>query len=57
VAQAVAAVEGGPAPALGATLELDVHAAELRRRTWSAHPECPCGADRASQREGDTIMR
>ena len=57
VAQAVAAVEGGPAPALGATLELDVHAGELRRRTWSAHPECPCGADRASQREGDTIMR
>ena len=56
VAQAVAAVEavdGGPTAALGATLELDVDAGELRRRTWSAHPECPCGAarDRASQRE------
>ena len=37
------------------------HAGALRRRVWSAHPDCPCGAghpvDRASRREGDTIMR
>jgi bacteriocin biosynthesis cyclodehydratase domain-containing protein len=59
VAQAVAAVDGGPAPALGATLELDVHAGGLRRRAWSPHPDCPCGAgpvDRASQSRGETIM-
>ena len=45
--------------ALGATLELDVHAGGLRRRAWSPHPDCPCGAgpvDRASQAGGETIM-
>jgi hypothetical protein len=44
VAQAVAAIENGQPPTLGATLELDVHAGRLRRRSWSAHPDCPCGA-------------
>jgi bacteriocin biosynthesis cyclodehydratase domain-containing protein len=62
VAQVVAAVEGGPTPALSATLELDVTAGVLRNRAWSAHPDCRCGAgrvpvDRASQLGGDTIMR
>jgi bacteriocin biosynthesis cyclodehydratase domain-containing protein len=62
VAQVVAAIEGGHIPALSATLELEVDAGGLRRRTWSAHPDCPCGAgrapvDRASQPGGDTIMR
>lgn len=62
VAQVVAAVEGGHTPALSTTLELDVTAGVLRSRTWSAHPDCRCGAgrapvDRASQPGGDTIMR
>jgi bacteriocin biosynthesis cyclodehydratase domain-containing protein len=47
VAQVVAAVEGGHTPALSATLELDVAAGELRRRVWSAHPDCRCGVGRA----------
>ena len=61
VAQVIAAVEGGHTAALGATLEVDVGAGGLRRRTWSAHPDCPCGAgrpaDRPSQPRRDTIMR
>jgi bacteriocin biosynthesis cyclodehydratase domain-containing protein len=61
VAQVIAAIDGGNAAALGATLEVDVGTGGLRRRTWSAHPDCPCGAgrpvDRASQRRRDTIMR
>ena len=61
VAQVIAAVEGGNTAALSATLEVDVGAGGLRRRTWSAHPDCPCGAgrpaDRASQPRRDTIMR
>ena len=55
VAQVVAAIEDGHIAALGTTLELDVGAGGLRRRAWSAHPDCPCGAgrpvDRASRRE------
>jgi bacteriocin biosynthesis cyclodehydratase domain-containing protein len=61
VAQVIAAIAGGHTAALGATLEVDVGEGGLRRRTWSAHPECPCGAgrtvDRASQPRRDTIMR
>jgi bacteriocin biosynthesis cyclodehydratase domain-containing protein len=61
VAQVIAAIDGGHTAALSATLEVDVGAGGLRRRTWSAHPDCPCGAgrpvDRASQGRRDTIMR
>lgn len=61
VAQAVAAIEHGSPATVGTTLELDVGNAALRRRVWSAHPDCPCGAghpvDRASSARGDTIMR
>ena len=61
VAQAVAAIEHGSVATVGTTLELDVGNAALRRRVWSAHPDCPCGAghpvDRASSARGDTIMR
>ncbi len=44
VAQAVAAIENGHTATLDATLEIDVDAGSLRRRSWSAHPDCPCGA-------------
>jgi bacteriocin biosynthesis cyclodehydratase domain-containing protein len=53
VAQVLAVLEGGPGPGsvhgsrpstLGATLELDLAAGTLRRRRWSAHPECTCAA-------------
>ncbi len=61
VAQAVAAIENGHPATLGATLELDVGNGSLRRRLWTTHPECPCGAcgpvDRASPSGGETIMR
>jgi bacteriocin biosynthesis cyclodehydratase domain-containing protein len=51
-AQAVLALDGkGPAPpALGASLELDLHRAEIARRSWSADPDCPCGAARPPRR-------
>jgi hypothetical protein len=48
VAQVIAAIDGGRTVALGATLEVDVGAGGLCRRTWSAHPDCPCGAGRPS---------
>ncbi|MEO9220570.1 MAG: cyclodehydratase [Mycobacteriaceae bacterium] len=38
---------GGPPPrTLDATIEVDHHRARLRRRVWSAHPRCGCGAHR-----------
>lgn len=45
-AQALAAldVEGPGPPTLDATLELDVAAGTVRRRDWSADPECHCRA-------------
>ena len=44
-AQALALLDGGDAPAaLGAVLELDPVRGALRRRSWAAHPGCPCGA-------------
>jgi hypothetical protein len=47
-AQALAALDGpdtasGP-PVLDATLELDVDAGTIVRRTWAPHPDCRCGA-------------
>ena len=63
VAQAVAAIEAGrPGRRSSATLELDVATGRLRRRVWSAHPDCPCGAGNSPSRSrisarGDTIMR
>ena len=57
VAQAVAAIENTNPPALGATLELDVEKGGLRRRPWSAHPDCPCGAGRAHPRHEETQSR
>ncbi len=43
-AQALALLDGGPAPAtLDAVLELDLTRAGLRRRAWSPHPDCHCG--------------
>jgi bacteriocin biosynthesis cyclodehydratase domain-containing protein len=33
-----------PPPTLDTVLELDPARGELRRRRWSAHPDCPCGA-------------
>lgn len=33
-----------PPTSVGATLELDLGAARLRRREWPAHPRCGCGA-------------
>ncbi len=35
-----------PPRALDATIEVDPHRAELRRRVWSPHPRCGCGASR-----------
>ncbi len=35
-----------PPRALDATIECDPHRAELRRRVWSPHPRCGCGASR-----------
>jgi bacteriocin biosynthesis cyclodehydratase domain-containing protein len=40
------AVGHGPPRALDATIEVDPHRAELRRRVWSPHPRCGCGASR-----------
>ena len=38
---------GGPPPrTLDATIEVDHYRARLRRRVWSAHPRCGCGAYR-----------
>jgi bacteriocin biosynthesis cyclodehydratase domain-containing protein len=35
----------GPVPAaLGASLELDLAGGALRRRPWTGHPDCTCGA-------------
>lgn len=31
-----------------ATVELDVHSAEVRHRAWPAHPACPCAAQARS---------
>ena len=47
-AQALVALDGpdggtGP-PVLDATLELDVDAGTIVRRTWAPHPDCRCGA-------------
>jgi len=47
-AQVLVALDGpdsaaGP-PALDATLELDVDAGTIVRRTWAPHPDCRCGA-------------
>jgi bacteriocin biosynthesis cyclodehydratase domain-containing protein len=47
-AQALVALDGpdsaaGP-PVLDATLELDVDAGTIVRRTWTPHPDCRCGA-------------
>ena len=71
-AQVLAAVDGiggGPEPAaLNATVELDVAAGALVRRSWAARPECHCRAappeggsrhGRATsgkEADGDTIM-
>jgi bacteriocin biosynthesis cyclodehydratase domain-containing protein len=49
VAQVLAALDGagaaGPGPAaVGVALELDLAAGGLRRRPWSPHPDCTCGA-------------
>jgi bacteriocin biosynthesis cyclodehydratase domain-containing protein len=47
-AQALVALDGpdsaaGP-PVLDATLELDMDAGTIVRRTWAPHPDCRCGA-------------
>lgn len=68
-AQALVALDGTgpPPPALDATLELDVVAGTLRRKEWSADPECHCRAastpggpphgcaTSAAEVDGDTI--
>lgn len=46
VAQVVAAVEGAAPAAVGASLEIDLGRAQVRRRPWSPHPRCTCGAER-----------
>ena len=56
-AQAIAALEGatgraGVPPTLDATLELDVGAGRMLRRSWPAVPGCRCGAAAASDPEG-----
>lgn len=33
-----------PPQTLNATIEVDPHRVELRRRAWTAHPRCGCGA-------------
>jgi bacteriocin biosynthesis cyclodehydratase domain-containing protein len=42
--QALAHLDGRPAAATGASLELSLTDWRLRRRTWPAHPRCDCGA-------------
>jgi bacteriocin biosynthesis cyclodehydratase domain-containing protein len=42
--QVLAHLDGRPAAAAGATLELGLADWRLRRRTWSPHPHCDCGA-------------
>lgn len=45
VAQALALLDGEEAPAaLDAVLEVDAGRGAVRRRPWSPHPDCPCGA-------------
>ncbi|MHA6620010.1 hypothetical protein [Pseudonocardia sp. DLS-67] len=47
-AQVLGALDGTESaaapPALEATLELDVTAGTIARRTWAPHPDCRCGA-------------
>ena len=42
--QVLAHLDGRPAAATGATLELGLTDWRLRRRSWPAHPRCDCGA-------------
>jgi bacteriocin biosynthesis cyclodehydratase domain-containing protein len=42
--QCLAHLDGRPASATGASLELGLADGRLRRRTWPAHPRCDCGA-------------
>ncbi len=42
--QCLAHLDGHPAAATGASLELSLTDWRLRRRTWPAHPRCDCGA-------------
>ena len=42
--QCLAHLDGRPAAATGASLELGLTDWRLRRRTWPAHPGCDCGA-------------
>jgi bacteriocin biosynthesis cyclodehydratase domain-containing protein len=43
--QCLAYLDGSPAAATGASLELGLTDWRLRRRTWPAHPRCDCGAE------------
>jgi bacteriocin biosynthesis cyclodehydratase domain-containing protein len=42
--QCLALLDGRPAAATGASLELSLTDWRLRRRSWPAHPGCDCGA-------------
>jgi hypothetical protein len=42
--QCLAHLDGRPAAATGASLELGLTDWRLRRRSWPAHPRCDCGA-------------
>jgi hypothetical protein len=42
--QCLAHLDGRPAAATGASLELSLTDWRLRRRSWPAHPRCDCGA-------------
>ncbi len=44
--QVLAFLDGEPASAIGAALELDGLGTSVRRRTWNPHPECHCIARR-----------
>ena len=44
--QALAVLDGEPSPVADATLELGLPDWQLRRRSWPAHPDCPCAAGR-----------
>lgn len=54
-AQALAYLDGEPGPAtLDGTLEVTLPELRVRRRSWQAHPECPCTLGRPDGPDGAT---